>query len=410
MGSAGSVWQRSVSSLLRDSRLAQPSSLADVINAGLPIGVEITLYLVDGEQLALRALPRSGRPTPAPLRINTTLAGRAFTTMEPTVPPGRPDRLWLPLIEGSERLGVLELHLPDSLPAADPSVRDGAAMLGTVIGHLLVTKTAYGDSIRRIRRSRPMATEGELLWRTLPPLTCATTGVVLAAVLEPCYQVGGDAFDYAVDHDALRMGVFDAVGHGLAAALTSTLTLAATRAARTEGRDLPGVATAADEAIAGQSSELRYVTAILAELDLSTGVLRYLNAGHPAAVLLRGGKVVATLDAAHRKPLGIPDRAEVAGQQLQPGDRLLFYTDGITEARDVHGDFFGLARLLDLAERHTVSGLPAPESLRRLSHAVLDHQRGRLHDDATLMIVEWSPDGTGGPATPASAGRQERSP
>jgi phosphoserine phosphatase RsbU/P len=286
---------------------------------------------------------------------------------------------------------VIEVILPADAAADDPSVREGAELLASAVGYMLVAKYPYGDTIRRTGRSQAMSTGGELLWRALPPLTCATGDMVLAAALEPCYDVGGDAFDYAVDYDVLRVSIFDAVGHGLAASLTSTLTLAATRAARAKSLDLAATAAAADEAITGQFRDLRYTTAILAELDLANGVLQYLNAGHPPAVIMRDGKVVVTLDSVGRTPLGLPDRAQVAHESLEPGDRLLFYTDGITEARDPDGEFFGLTRLLDLAERHAAAGLSAPETLRRLSHAVLEHQHGQLDDDATLMIVEWSP-------------------
>jgi anti-anti-sigma factor len=392
MDSAAVVWHHCIATLLRSSRLAPPSSVVDTINdAVAQIGIQVAVYLVDREQLALRALPRAGVPIPDPIPIDTTLAGRTFTTGAPGASAGRPERLWLLLLDGSERLGVMEVMLPEQLAADDPSVREGAELLAMVVGYLLVSKFSYGDTIRRTRRSHAMSTGGELLWRALPPLTCATSDMVLSAALEPCYDVGGDAFDYAIDHDVLRVAIFDAVGHGLAAALTSTLTLAATRAARAKGLDLPATAAAGDEAITGQFHDLRYTTAILAELDLATGVLQYLNAGHPPAVLMRDGKVVVTLDALGRTPLGLPDQARVGQESLEPGDRLLFYTDGITEARDPDGEFFGLSRLLDLAERHAAAGLSAPETLRRLSHAVLNHQHGRLDDDATLMIVEWSP-------------------
>jgi anti-anti-sigma factor len=402
MSSAAVVWHHCVATLLRSSRLAAPSSVVDTINEAVrPTGIRVSIYLVDREQLALRALPRTGVPLPDPIPINTTLAGRTFTTGAPGASAGRPDRLWLLLVDGSERLGVMEVMLPENVAVDDPSVREGAELLAMVVGYLLVSKFSYGDTIRRTRRSQAMSTGGELLWRALPPLTCATHDMVLAAALEPCYDVGGDAFDYAIDHDVLRVSIFDAVGHGLAAALTSTLTLAATRGARAKGLDLPATAAAADEAITGQFHDLRYTTAILAELDLATGVLQYLNAGHPPAVLMRDGKVVVTLDTVGRTPLGLPDLARVAHESLEPGDRLLFYTDGITEARDPDGEFFGLTRLLDLAERHAAAGLSAPETLRRLSHAVLDHQRGQLDDDATLMIVEWSPHGR--PERPAPA-------
>jgi hypothetical protein len=394
MDQATAAWHRSITSLLRASRIVQPSALADVVSRAVePLGVDATVYLVDREQQALRELPRSGRPRSDPLPVDATMAGRAFTTAQPVLPPSQPDRLWLLLLDGSERLGVVELSLPPELRNDDPLVRDGAEMLATVIGHLVVAKAVYGDTIRRTRRSRAMSPGGELLWRNLPPLTCATRDMVLAAVLEPCYEVGGDAFDYAVDDNILRAGIFDAVGHGLTAALTSTLTLAATRAARTERLELPAIADAADRAITGQFQDMRYTTAILAELDLSAGSLRYLNAGHPPAVLMRDGKVVTTLDGAGRTPLGIPGPARVGSYDLQPRDRLLFYTDGITEARDRDGEFFGLPRLIDLAERHAAAGLPPPEILRRLSHAVLDHRKSQLDDDATLLIVEWSPAG-----------------
>jgi serine phosphatase RsbU (regulator of sigma subunit) len=108
-------------------------------------------------------------------------------------------------------------------------------------------------------------------------------------------------------------------------------------------------------------------------------------------VLLRGGKAVGFLDRGRRMPLGLDDPAiEIAEQTLEPGDRLLFYTDGFTEARNEHGEEFGLDRLVDFAERHAAAGLPVPETLRRLTHDVLDHQYGDLHDDATLLLLSWS--------------------
>jgi serine phosphatase RsbU (regulator of sigma subunit) len=77
-------------------------------------------------------------------------------------------------------------------------------------------------------------------------------------------------------------------------------------------------------------------------------------------------------------------------EQLEPGDRLLMYSDGITEARDHQGRFFGERRLVELTENTATPGLSAPETLRRLAAAVLEHQDGRLQDDATLLMVDWS--------------------
>jgi serine phosphatase RsbU (regulator of sigma subunit) len=90
-------------------------------------------------------------------------------------------------------------------------------------------------------------------------------------------------------------------------------------------------------------------------------------------------------------PLGLADPTiDIAELSLQPEDRLLFYTDGFTEALDQDGRQFGLQRLIDFAERHSAAGLPPPEMLRRLGHDLLDYQNGPLHDDATLMMLSWN--------------------
>jgi sigma-B regulation protein RsbU (phosphoserine phosphatase) len=140
-----------------------------------------------------------------------------------------------------------------------------------------------------------------------------------------------------------------------------------------------------------QFTDARFATAVLGELDLETGRLRYINAGHPAPLLLRAGRMVRELGGGRRMPLGLDDpEVELAEEILEPDDRLLLYTDGVTEANAGDGERFGLDRLVDLVERHSRSGLPAPEILRRLTHAVMEHQGGTPDDDATMVLVQWS--------------------
>jgi sigma-B regulation protein RsbU (phosphoserine phosphatase) len=165
------------------------------------------------------------------------------------------------------------------------------------------------------------------------------------------------------------------------------------RAARRDLQGLYAMARAADAALIEQFPDLRFVTAVLAELDMETGLLRYINAGHPAPMLIRRGRVVKTLDGGRRMPLGLDDSAIDVGQEvLEPGDRLLIHTDGVTEAHNRDGERFGVRRLADLTERCMADRLPAPETLRRLAHTVLAHQGGRPSDDATLLLLEWSPE------------------
>jgi serine phosphatase RsbU (regulator of sigma subunit) len=97
-------------------------------------------------------------------------------------------------------------------------------------------------------------------------------------------------------------------------------------------------------------------------------------------------------------PVGLGDRRPpvMMTYQLERGDRLLLYTDGIIEARATSGEMFGIDRLVDFAARALADELPAPETTRRLVHAILEHQQDRLQDDATVLLVEWrSPAGDG---------------
>jgi sigma-B regulation protein RsbU (phosphoserine phosphatase) len=255
-----------------------------------------------------------------------------------------------------------------------------------------VTVTSHkGDFLAQIRRSRPMTTGAELLRQMLPPLTSACDRMVISAILEPCYDVGGDGFDYAIDGARARVVILDAVGHGLAASVACVVALAAIRAARRAGSDLEEQVRRADAALQEQFADGRFVTGVLAELDLDAGTLRYVNAGHPAPLLLRTGRVVRDLGGGRRMPLGIDDDIVVGEESLEAGDRLLLYTDGVTEARGADGSQFGVHRLIDLVERHAAARLPAPETLRRLGHVVTEHQGGSPADDATLVLAEWSP-------------------
>ena len=379
--------------VLERAHLCQPDELPAEINAAVSrLGLEITVYLVDYEQHRLWPLTERGKPTADPLSVDGTLAGRAFASVR-TMAAGdaaRPDRLWVPMIDGSERLGVAEVVLHE-VPPDLADLREFCEALVGLVGHLLTVKLPYGDTLEQVRRTQPMTAAAELLLASLPPLTFSCHRLVISAVLEPSYDVGGDAYDYAVDGPLAQFMVLDAMGRGMRAGLTCVVAMAAMRTARRENKGLFAIGRAADAALAEHFADQRFVTAVLGELEMDTGRLRYINAGHPAPLLLRNGKAVRALTGGRRMPLGLDDSAiEIAEESLEPGDRLLLYTDGVTEARDNAGELFGTDRLVDLAERSAVDELPAPETLRRLAHSVMQHQGGLPTDDATIMLVEWS--------------------
>jgi serine phosphatase RsbU (regulator of sigma subunit) len=390
---SGDDWARVLVDMVEAAHLAPGELLSAVVDDALArVGLTGELYLVDLAQRALTAV----RPGPGEqLAVDTTAAGRCYQHGEILAGPGHGDQrvLWVPLLDGMDRVGVLRVGLGGDGPDPD----DLHARLWTVAGlaaHVLMAKVVYSDRLRALRADGPLSSASELLWQLLPPRTFATDRVVVSAILEPHEDVAGDAYDYAVSAGALDLAVFDAAGHDLQAGLTTAMALSAVRGARRSGeRDLARIAERADALLAGHPGPLRFATAVLARLDTGTGLLRLLVAGHPPPLLVRGGRVVGEVGGDPRPPLGIVGPGgppEVAERQLEPGDHLLFYSDGIVEARDAGGRFFGDERLVELTEAAVAEGLSAPEALRRLCAAVLAHQDHRLQDDATLVLVEWS--------------------
>jgi hypothetical protein len=391
--SVDSLWYTALADLLDRSHLALGAELPAEINAAVrPLGLTVTVYLVDHEQRRLLPLPEPGRAVPQPLPVDEGPAGEAYRGVSIVGdPPGA--RLWVAMVDGTERLGVVEIVFA-ARAGDDQDLHRRCANLVGLLGHLLATKTVYGDDVAFVRRSRPMTPAAEMLLGLMPPLTFSCRRMVVSAVLAPVYECGGDAFDYAVGPSGARLAALDAMGRGLRAGLGGAVALSATRASRRAGGTIEDAARAADAALTEQFDDLRFVTGVLADLDLGTGRLRYLNAGHPEPLLLRGGKVVGSLSGGRQFPLGLGgDRTAVSEESLEPGDRLLLYTDGVVEARGADGRPLGLDRLIDLVEETAFAGLPTPEALRRLTLAVLPDQRPP-RDDATLMLVEWPPDST----------------
>jgi serine phosphatase RsbU (regulator of sigma subunit) len=239
-----------------------------------------------------------------------------------------------------------------------------------------------------------MQLAAEMLRAQLPPLSFSTGHLVISGILEPCYDVGGDAFDYAVNGETAHLALFDAAGHGSAggmrAVMLASLALASYRNARRAGMDLVDTYHYIDSAVRTHD---RYgmITAVLAEVDQRTGVLRVISAGHPSGMVIRQGRVAKVLPTPTALPVTLGDQRPpvVVEEALEPGDRLLLYTDGIIEARSAEGEQFGTDRLIDFALRAAADQLPAPESARRLVHAILRYQDDRLQDDATVLLADW---------------------
>ncbi|MEW9552185.1 PP2C family protein-serine/threonine phosphatase [Nonomuraea sp. NPDC050783] len=394
---------RMVAGLLDDSHGSTLDDLpALACRHAAEIGVtDVQIYLADLQQQKLRRLSGEGPEAesvrhPDELRIETSLAGRVFQDVRLLPRPATdvtPGHWWVPIIDGTSRLGVLRLTTD-----GHPLDHDAARLFATLVALLINSMHVTSDSYFRLIRTRPMNVAAEMQWKLMPPLTFANERVTVSATLEPAYEVGGDAFDYAVSGSVLHLAVFDAMGHDIAAGLTSNLAVAACRNHRRQGAGLAENSVAIEHVLTEEFGRgLRFVTAIMADLDMDTGVLSWISRGHHPPVVIRNGRWVSVLECPPAHPMGLDVGLPVTlcREQLQPGDRLLLYTDGVTEARDASGREFGLHRFTEFVIRHHADGLPVPETLRRLMHAVLSYHHGKLHDDATVLLTEWH----GKPAT-----------
>lgn len=133
-----------------------------------------------------------------------------------------------------------------------------------------------------------------------------------AGLLEPAYEVGGDCFDYALNGPHFELAIMDAMGHGVRSAVTAALAVGSYRHDRREGRSLLHADQNLDDAIAAQFGGEAFVTGQLARIELDTGNLTWVNAGHPLPFLVRG--------ACHRPPR-VPAGVAVGLGTLRPRGR-----------------------------------------------------------------------------------------
>ncbi|WP_345044378.1 PP2C family protein-serine/threonine phosphatase [Streptomyces sannanensis] len=350
-------------------------------------GREVSLLLQDYGQVLLVPLPGGGLTAGPPQRIDGSDAGRAFlgaTRVE--VPLADGVRLYLPLLDGGDHVGVLAL----TLDRVDDAVRRLLRRVAGIVADLLVTKQGYTDLFFRARRREPMSVAAEIQWSLLPPLVMSMPHVAVAGILEPAYDVAGDSFDYALNDDILHAAMIDAMGHGLDAATMATVAIGAYRHARRISIGLSEIYAFMDRAIAEQFGPDHFVTAQMMRLNTTTGHLQWVNAGHPAPLLIRDHEVVQELHSPTTLPVGFGGQEpQISEQTLRRGDRVLCFTDGLIEEHDTGGEQFGEEQLISWINHNERSEAGVRAVVRSLSHTLKRQRGGSTTDDATLFLIEW---------------------
>ena len=281
------------------------------------------------------------------------------------------------------------------LPGADDrllaALRDD---LGPLLAMSLLTQFPIIDSLESCRRRERMSLPAEIQWGLLPPPSYVDDAVVVSAGVEPAYDTGGDVFDYARSGSLLRLAVVDAMGHGLRAAMLSGVAAAALRSARRDGAGIEDIADAIGAAVSSADPE-SFVTALLLDLDVSTGRYEWLSAGHPPP-LAGFPSLLEPVRGEFNLPLGVsfgevePRRVQFG--QLEPEQSLVLLSDGVVDnlVDGPDGQSVGEQRVQEIVGRHLQAG-PNPGVARDIIDDVLHLTGTHLRDDATLMVAALVP-------------------
>ncbi|WP_079661666.1 PP2C family protein-serine/threonine phosphatase [Streptomyces sp. 3214.6] len=345
------------------------------------------VLLQDYDQLLLVPLPGDGLMDGEPQAIDVSEAGRCFLDAHPVeLPEDDGVRIFLPLLDGGDQVGVMAVTL-DSIDDDDRRILHRIAGL---VADLLVTKNGYSDLFFGVRRREPISVAAEIQWALLPPLAMIMPRVAVAGILEPTYDVAGDSFDYALNGDVLHVAMIDAMGHGLDAATMATVAIGSYRHARRAGTGLPEIYAFMDRAVADQFGPEHFVTAQMLQLDTTTGHLQWVNAGHPSPMLVRDHRVTLRLTGPTTLPVGLGGpQPQTSEMKLEPGDRLLCFTDGLVEEHGAGEEEFGEEQMIEWVNQLERTGRGIRAVARSLSHTLKRARGGHTTDDATLLLVEW---------------------
>ena len=334
----------------------------------------------DAEESAT-VLPFDGGPAEQAVRTQSV---QVLAPAEPSRGSGRDQWTVLaPVTERVEVIGVLELRLPEE---PDLATVAEISRLAHLLAFVVIANRRHTDLFEWGQRSRRSSLSAEIQQRLLPDSrTCEAGAFTLSAWLEPAADIAGDTFDYSLARDLLHLSMTDAMGHGVEAALTATLCVGGLRGARRRGASLLEQASTTNAAVlanGAESDHVQFVTGLIGRLDLRSGVLELVNAGHVAPYLARDG-AVRTLDLPADMPFGLfSDQAYRSTRMaLEPGDRVVLVTDGMLERNAA-----GIE--LSTASRETMPLHPR-EAVRGLADSVLRATGHDLEDDATVMLLEW---------------------
>lgn len=262
--------------------------------------------------------------------------------------------------------------------------------LARAISIVLENARLLRAALERERLQRAIELAREVLAKLLPKDPLGVPGFDIAGCSVPAETAAGDYYDFIPCPDG-RVGLVigDVTGHGIGPAMVMTGARSALRILFDDrALDEAQILGRLNERLSDDLGDGRFMSLMLGRLDVARRVVTWANAGQNPPLLLRANGEAKALPGTGLA-LGIEREMTYSLQpplQLQPGDLLLWLTDGLVEARNAAGEEFGEARVIELLKKH--AQLSSRQLLAELRRAVLAHAGGdRLEDDVTLLLV-----------------------
>ncbi|MCX5372652.1 serine/threonine-protein phosphatase [Streptomyces sp. NBC_00015] len=378
----------------RALRTAAPHQLLDAVRRVLAeeyAADSVELFMADYGLTVLQpvtVLPE----TLDPVSVHGSPAGRAFGAQEPFIEGlvGGSEglvRVHLPVTVRGDRLGVLSVTLPGGQHARSRLGELGE--IAEVLGHEVVVAERDTDLYLQARRKDRLTLAAEMQWQLLPGRSCVSPEYELGAQLEPAYAIFGDNFDWSATADRLMLYVSNGMGEGIEASLLTNLAVNALRNARRAGISLADQAALADQAVYAHYRGRCYLSVLMFDFDLASGRALVVDAGSPQLLRLRNGTIEhVTFEA--QLPLGMFEETAYEAQRfdVEPGDRLVFVSDGVHAVASPGGEAYGDAALARAVLSTRL--LPAADVPRAVLRELTGH-RGQAapSDDALVVCLDW---------------------
>lgn len=353
-----------------------------VAEARRAAGVSVALYVVDIDGSHLLRLAGSGEfpdRLDAPPAIGPEIVPEGlpefYSRLQQLLPGCCAEPLWL----RGRVLGLL-LCIGTPLESLEDIAKQGAAALELA--------NDYSDFIESARRRKPTTAAAEIQQNLFPPRIARIAGAQLAGVLLPSYEVGGDWFDFVENRDGAWLAIADSAGKGPTAAGLGAAALGALRAARRSGEDLEPALRTMHETVSGLGNPDFHVTTLVGRWRAATATLTWVNCGHPPAYLIDTDGELNELKGPKHPALGsgpANPSYQPSERQLNPGERLILLTDGITQRRMEDGGTFGIDGLREALERS--DNPTAASTAMAIQQAVTDCWREPLEDDGTVVVM-----------------------